>query len=188
MGRQRDIAIDRKSILAAAFLLLDEVGLDGITMRALAGRLSVQAPALYWHVRDKSDLASMMAQELYARSRTELAECSDARTWLAQLGKGLAQVLSQHRDAARLLAIASPLARPDEEAARAMAAPLCSFGFSTTDALEAQAAVLSLTLGWAIYHENTAMAEYLTQMFDLEASYAKGLRLLVDGLVAEAAA
>ncbi|MFM6832607.1 MAG: TetR family transcriptional regulator [Novosphingobium sp.] len=188
MARQRDISIDRDSILRAAFALLDDVGLDGITMRALAARLSVQAPALYWHVRDKADLTSMMALDIYARARSGQAECRDARAWLEHLGRGLAQVLRQHRDSARLLAVASPLARPEADAAREMAEPLCAFGFGASDALEAQAAVLSLTLGWAIYHENAAMAAYLSGMFDLEASFAKGLRLLVDGLAAEAVA
>lgn len=186
MARQRDISIDRESILRAAFSLLEEAGLDGITMRALAARLSVQAPALYWHVRDKADLTAMMATHLYARARLGLADCADPASWLVQLGTGLAQIIGEHRDAARLLAIASPLTRPDEENARVLAGSLCAFGFSVTDALEAQAAVLSLTLGWALYHENKAMAQYLSQMFDLDASYAKGLRLLVDGLVAEA--
>lgn len=188
MARQRDISIDRESILRAAFALLDDAGLDGITMRALATRLSVQAPAIYWHVRDKAELTAMMAVDLYRRGRTGLDACDSPNAWLLQLGTGLARALGQHRDAGRLLAMASPLARPDEENARAMAAPLCAFGFSVTGALEAQAAVLSLTLGWALYHENAAMAEYLSQMFDLDASYAKGLRLLVDGLVAEAVA
>lgn len=187
MARQRDISIDREAILRAAFALMDEAGLDGITMRALAKRLSVQAPALYWHVRDKAELTAMMALALYQRGRAGLAGCADPTAWLRELGQGLATVLAQHRDAARLLAVASPLARPDEDAARHMAEPLCAFGFSVTDALEAQAAVLSLTLGWALYHENTAMAHYLSQMFDLDGSYAKGLRLLVGGLVAEAA-
>jgi TetR/AcrR family tetracycline transcriptional repressor len=186
MSRHRDISIDRDSIVRAAFALLDEVGLDGITMRALAARLSVQAPALYWHVRDKADLIVMMALDLYARGRESIEQCHDARAALELHGTGLAHVLARHRDAARLLAIASPLARPDKAMAQSLAAPLVAFGFSVTEALEAQAAVLSLTLGWAIYHENKAMADYLSEMFNLDASYAKGLRLLVDGLVAEA--
>lgn len=187
MARQRDISIDRDSILRAAFALLEDAGLDGLTMRALASRLSVQAPALYWHVKDKAELTGMMAQDIYQRGKTGLSDCSDGRSWLLQLGKGLAQVLAGHRDGARLLAVANPLSPPGEDSARDMAQPLCDHGFSVADALAAQAAVFSLTLGWAIYHENTPMAQFLSQMFDLDGSYAKGLRLLVDGLVREAA-
>ena len=79
MARLRDISIDRETILRAAFGLLDETGLDGITMRALAARLSVQAPALYWHVKDKAELIAMMAQDLYLRGREECRGSADAR-------------------------------------------------------------------------------------------------------------
>lgn len=188
MARQRDISISRDAILAAAFALLEDKGLDGITMRALAARLSVQAPALYWHVRDKADLLALMAEDIHARGRAGLATCADAHGWLLELGKGLARVLSGHRDAARLLAVAAPAREADAERASALADGLRDLGFSVEAALEAQASVLSLTVGWALYRENTAMAAYLDQMFDLDASYATGLELLVGGLVAKAAA
>lgn len=188
MARLRDTAIDRDSILRAAFALLEEAGLDGMTMRALAKRLSVQAPALYWHVRDKAALMAMMADDIYARGRADLAKCSDARSWLMQLGTGLAQVLSGHRDCARLLAVAAPARAAEDGLAQAMAGPLCALGFSAEAALEAQASVMSLTVGWALYRENAEMAAYLERMFDLDASYATGLDLLVDGLVARHAA
>lgn len=190
MARLRDISIDRESILRTAFVLLDEAGLDGITMRALAARLSVQAPALYWHVRDKGALLAMMADDIYARGRRDLDACTDARGWLLQLGRGLAQVLVAQRDAARLLAVAGPARQAEDERAGAMAAAMAGalrqFGFDLEMALEAQAAVLSLTVGWALYRENAAMADFLARMFDLDASYAKGLEVLVDGLVARA--
>ncbi|MEO0032929.1 MAG: hypothetical protein RIS94_2687 [Pseudomonadota bacterium] len=187
MARQRDTALGRDAILRAAFDLLDEAGLEGITMRALAARLGVQAPALYWHVKDKGALIALMAQEIYGEARHAQEGSATARDWLMRLGLGLRDALAGHRDAARLLATASPLAQPDEPAAEAMAAPLVMLGFNREDALEAQAAVLSLTLGWALYRENAAMADFLSGLFDLKRSYEKGLALLVGGLVAEAA-
>jgi TetR/AcrR family tetracycline transcriptional repressor len=183
MARQRDISIDRDAILRAGFALLEDAGLDGVTMRALAARLSVQAPALYWHVRDKAELLAMMAEDIYARGRAGLVTCSDAHGWLLELGRGLARVLYNHRDSARLLAVAAPAREADEDRAQEMAGALRHYGFSVEAALEAQASVLSLTVGWALYRENAAMAAHLKRMFDLDASYAKGLELLVDGLV-----
>ena len=44
------------AIVQAALDLLDETGMDGLTVRALASRLGVQAPALYWHVPSKQAL------------------------------------------------------------------------------------------------------------------------------------
>lgn len=187
MARHRNLTLDRDAILQAAFDLLDEAGLDGITMRALAKRLGVQAPALYWHVADKAALISMMALELYRAGRERRDGCDNPRDWLMQLGLALRDSLAAHRDAPRLLAVARPLLQPGEVAAQAMAAPLEAMGFTRELALEAQAAILSLTLGWALYRANAEMAAYLESLFDLGRSYEKGLGLLVAGLVAEAA-
>lgn len=40
-------------VVRAALDLLNEVGLDGLTLRRIATELDVQAPALYWHVKNK---------------------------------------------------------------------------------------------------------------------------------------
>ena len=43
--------ISREKAVEVALELVDEVGLDGLTLRKLADRLDVKAPALYWHSR-----------------------------------------------------------------------------------------------------------------------------------------
>jgi AcrR family transcriptional regulator len=40
------------------------VGLDGLTLRAIARELDVQAPALSWHFKDKQALLDEMATEM----------------------------------------------------------------------------------------------------------------------------
>ena len=47
------MALSRDEVLAGAMRVLDEVGLDGLTMRRLAKKLRVQPGALYWHFADK---------------------------------------------------------------------------------------------------------------------------------------
>ncbi|MDF2848837.1 MAG: TetR family transcriptional regulator, partial [Oerskovia sp.] len=53
--------LDRERVVRAALALLDEVGLDGLTLRRLAQDLGVKAPALYWHFASKADLLHEMA-------------------------------------------------------------------------------------------------------------------------------
>lgn len=45
--------LSREQVLATALELLDEVGLDGLTMCRLATALGVQNGATYWHFRSK---------------------------------------------------------------------------------------------------------------------------------------
>ena len=58
------MALHREDVIRAAVDLLDEVGLDRLTTRALTTRLGVQPGALYWHVRSKSELLSAIADEI----------------------------------------------------------------------------------------------------------------------------
>ena len=57
--------LTKAAIVQAALDLLDEAGMDGLTVRALASRLGVQAPALYWHVRSKQALLDEMATQIW---------------------------------------------------------------------------------------------------------------------------
>src|SRR5436853_7173193 len=66
---QIEPALHQSQIVQAALGLLDEVGFDGLTMRNLAKKLGVQAASLYWHVRNKQDLLSLVAEEICAPMR-----------------------------------------------------------------------------------------------------------------------
>jgi TetR/AcrR family tetracycline transcriptional repressor len=100
---QTEPALDQRQIVQAALDLLDEVGFDGLTMRNLAKKLGIQAASLYWHVRGKQELLSLLADEICAPMR----EPDRTLPWhiqLEELGHEYRRVLLAHRDAARVLA------------------------------------------------------------------------------------
>lgn len=93
--------LDRDEVVRVALQLLDEVGLDGLTMRSLAERLGVKAASLYWHLRSKEELEELMIEAINA----ELPDVDPNVQWrdqLAALATGWRSVLLRHRDAARL--------------------------------------------------------------------------------------
>jgi len=99
--------LDRAQIVATALVLLDEAGLDSLTMRSLAERLGVKAASLYRHVRDKEELLTLLADEISGEIAVECA----GRTWQQQLldkARRLRRGLQKHRDAARLLSATMP--------------------------------------------------------------------------------
>ena len=51
----RGAGLTREQIVEAAIALMDEEGVDAMTVRALARRLGVQSPALYWHFAGGKD-------------------------------------------------------------------------------------------------------------------------------------
>ncbi|WP_030812125.1 TetR/AcrR family transcriptional regulator C-terminal domain-containing protein [Streptomyces sp. NRRL S-337] len=64
--------IDRKQVVTTALRLLNEVGLDGLTLRRIANELDVKAPALYWHFKNKQELLDEMATEMFRRMTAQL--------------------------------------------------------------------------------------------------------------------
>jgi AcrR family transcriptional regulator len=94
--------LTRDQVLAAALDLLDESGLDGLTMRRLATALGVKNGATYWHFPSKQALLEAMAESLLAG----LAEnCDETRPWderITELAVRLRRALLSRRDGARV--------------------------------------------------------------------------------------
>jgi len=82
--------------------LINEEGLDGLSMRALADRLEVKAASLYWHVRDRSELLGLLAEAILGtvvRPRPGAAWRQNA----IATGAALQRRISAQKDAARIL-------------------------------------------------------------------------------------
>lgn len=73
--------ISRERVIEAALELVDETGLDGLTMRALARRLGVDPMAVYRHVRDKDDLLGAVCDAILV----DLAPLDPDADWRPQL-------------------------------------------------------------------------------------------------------
>ncbi|OZM83102.1 TetR/AcrR family transcriptional regulator C-terminal domain-containing protein [Pseudonocardia sp. MH-G8] len=97
--------ITRERIVTAALELLDDQGMDALTVRALASRLGVRAPALYWHVRNKQELLDEMATEVMRRVAGAFAAVPPGDGWrddLAAYARVLRSEYLLHRDGARI--------------------------------------------------------------------------------------
>jgi TetR/AcrR family tetracycline transcriptional repressor len=122
-------SVDAQIITNAALDVLDEVGLDKLSMRLVASRLGVQVGGLYYYVADKAALLRAMADELCQQVLSQAGSgrppaaperpgagperpgTPEQPVWAgeaAELCWVLRLVLSRHRDSARVLA-ASPL-------------------------------------------------------------------------------
>lgn len=96
--------VQRQDIIDAAMALLDEVGVDGLTMRRLAGALQIQAPSLYWHFAGKQALLDAMADALLA----EMVLPPDGEMpwdeWARAVATEFRRALKSRRDGARVYA------------------------------------------------------------------------------------
>ncbi|WP_039933533.1 TetR/AcrR family transcriptional regulator [Streptomyces viridochromogenes] len=104
MSTERREPLDRRRVADTALRLLNEVGLDGLTLRAIARELDVKAPALYWHFKDKQALLDEMATQMYRRMVAGAA-LDPADTWrerLLKANRGLRAALLGYRDGAKV--------------------------------------------------------------------------------------
>jgi AcrR family transcriptional regulator len=68
----------RPQILTSALAVLHEHGLDAVTMRAVADRAGVTAPALYWHFADKEALIREVGREVSRVFKDRMLEANGA--------------------------------------------------------------------------------------------------------------
>lgn len=103
MPTGRSKGLTRADIVQAALDLLDEKGIDAVTVRAVATRLGVKAPALYWHVENKQALLDEMGTEIQRRVIAEL-RAQPMGVWpesVATYARVLRREYLAHRDGAR---------------------------------------------------------------------------------------
>ena len=94
--RREPVGLSRARVCAEALALVDEEGLEALTMRRLGARLDCEAMSLYRHVKDKADLLDALHAAVLGDLQPETAV--DQRThkrqaeWRVLLG-GLARAL-----------------------------------------------------------------------------------------------
>ena len=144
--------LSRQAIVDAAFDQLAVSGLDGITARALASRLGVQAGALYYHLRDMAALRDEMATQIIGRlmSDADQAAGMDWGSLLRSLAHRERALLLEYRDGARVV---SGTFLTDDEALRAIEKPLAALvaeGFTPLDAQRALQTMNAFVIGFVI--------------------------------------
>jgi AcrR family transcriptional regulator len=140
--------LDRARVVAAALALMDQVGLDGLTMRGLADRLGVTAGSLYRHVRDKDDLLALLADVISGQVPLMRQDVAWQQA-LREMAFAVRHMLLSHRDAARLLANTRPAGPQRLRHIETVLRVLLEAGFSGRDA------------AWSAYHFNNYVTEFV---------------------------
>jgi TetR/AcrR family transcriptional regulator, tetracycline repressor protein len=99
--------INRDMVTRAGLKLLNEDGLEQLTLRRLGVELNVQAATIYWHFKSKEELLDEMATTVLAEGAENLVpsrKSSDWRVWATTFGAGFRRTLLAYRDGARMVA------------------------------------------------------------------------------------
>ncbi|WP_410666778.1 TetR/AcrR family transcriptional regulator C-terminal domain-containing protein [Amycolatopsis sp. cmx-4-68] len=134
-----------------ALELLDDEGLDKLTVRRLATELGVKAPALYWHFSSKRALLDHMTDAIVAPVVAGLPGGGPWLKWLEDAGFALHTALLAHRDGARVaLGADLTVARALGELAERAVGVLHDAGFPLGEATRAAGVLVHFVLGRAV--------------------------------------
>jgi TetR/AcrR family transcriptional regulator, tetracycline repressor protein len=145
-----DPVLSRERVLAAALALLDECGLDGLTIRGLARRLDVTPMSLYTYVASRDQLLDVVHEAVLAEAMPAPTDAD--RRWRSALHDMATTLRAGLRTHPRALLLFAP--RPVRSPALIMTADrllqaLLAAGFTARQAIHAVDGVSALTVGHA---------------------------------------
>jgi TetR/AcrR family tetracycline transcriptional repressor len=148
------LALERRTIVERALVLMDEVGMDGLSTRRLAAELGVKGPSLYWHFKNMQELFDHMGELLLETALPAPDAFPHAwQAWLANGARGIRRAALSHRDGARLLSISRPTGDSPVLDLAAMVGRLQSEGFRHKEAVATLLSLGRYARGWALYEQ-----------------------------------
>ncbi|MFC8453004.1 TetR/AcrR family transcriptional regulator C-terminal domain-containing protein [Kitasatospora sp. NPDC057223] len=143
--------LDRTQVVDTALRLLNETGLDGLTLRRIATELDVRAPALYWHFANKQELLDEMATEMLRRMSAGPAGVpADWREALAATCRTLRGSLLGYRDGAKVFSGTRLTDHGHSAGQELLLRMFTDAGFELADAVQAFFTAYAYTIGFVI--------------------------------------
>ncbi|MEU7859973.1 TetR/AcrR family transcriptional regulator C-terminal domain-containing protein [Nonomuraea sp. NPDC049141] len=199
--------LSRETMIETALRLLDEVGLEGLTVRRLAAEFGVQSPALYWHIRTKQQLLDGMADAIILGAGMGPPHDGESwQEWLGRRARAYRDSLLAHRDGARIVCTAAQLGPATVRMFDQEVAGMVGRGFTPVLALRTITSVAHYVNGFVLQvqgeRSSAAPADLLADQLDGgtsapliaalleggdplgEEAFEHGLGVLIDGTAA----
>ena len=143
-------------VVGAALALIDEVGVAGFTMRALAARLETYPATLYWHVGNRNEILARVLQSVMSEMQVPPPNSMAWDEWLAHVAREYRTALHRHPNTA-VLALYPLDASPDF--LEAMLTALSRGGFHGESLAHAFNAIVGSVAGWVAVELSAAGGE-----------------------------
>lgn len=104
MPRPSSPLISRSATVRAALSIIDDEGLDALSLPRLAREMNVRAPSLYHHFADKNEILAAVSQEIVRKTVfPRKSPTGDWAEWFTQLAQNFRTAVLRHRNAAPIL-------------------------------------------------------------------------------------
>jgi TetR/AcrR family transcriptional regulator, tetracycline repressor protein len=145
--------VNRDLLARTGLKLLNEVGLEQLTLRLLGRELKVQAATLYWHFKSKAELIDEMATLALAEGAQLLVPARDSpdwSVWAASFGTGLRKTLLAYRDGARMVSGTRLTTTEYMKTVERIAARIVESGFTVRQAVVLLSTIYNYTLSFVM--------------------------------------
>ncbi len=206
--RSDRLPLDRDQIVAAALRIVDEEGVEALSLRRLADALRVTPMSIYWHVKDKAELLELVGHAVLGE--IELPEPrGDWREQLADAHRGLLGAVQRHPNTVEVLIGRARFGAAGLALFERILSVLLAAGLTPEGAFDAYMSLYEFTLGFAAlasrspafrevqYQGVLYMATLPEERFPsiravvptigrrtLEEQFEIGLRIQIEGIVA----
>jgi AcrR family transcriptional regulator len=151
--------LSREKILKTALRLVDEEGLEGLSMRRIASELNATPMALYNHVPNKDALLAGVAGLLLDEIDLSLLDPSDPATALKRGFGEFRKAILRHPNLLPIMCRKGELSADSMRPVELALSLLRAMGFSDEEAVQAHWALTGMTIGHVMW-------QIMTPLFD----------------------
>jgi len=175
--------LNREMIVREAVALLNEGGLEAVSLRKIARRLGARAPSLARHVGDKAQLLALVSATIFGEALETIPRGLTGDAWLEAFGHALRRKQSETRDISALLSIVPPNAAVDEAVTQRLNALMREAGLAGTRSQVEQAAIQALVTGWMTFEKSPRARQFAARLPG-DHAFEDSLRALIAGFAA----
>lgn len=188
-SRSSDVpALDAARIVEAAWTVVDREGLGGLSTHKVAAELSVKQPALYYHVKSKQQLLSLMVEQMMPLGALSHPDDLPWWEWLREYGREQRRRLSSHRDGGLVAANAPPTEQMQTDMFPRALEPMVRAGMQLSEAAAAVGAIAGFVLGHVIYEQSASTRAFMEAFSPPDHSFEHGLDFIIAGVREKAGA
>lgn len=172
--------LNREMIVREAIALLNEGGLEAVSLRKIAERLGARAPSLARHVGDKNQLLALVSGTIFGEALDLIPPGLTGDDWLEAFGQALRRKQSETRDISALVSTTPPNETSDQATSARLQGLMRDAGLVGERALLEQSAIQALVTGWMTF-EKSRRADMFAARLPSDHAFEDSLTALIAG-------
>ncbi|WP_336981897.1 TetR family transcriptional regulator [Altererythrobacter fulvus] len=172
--------LNREMIVREAIALLNDGGLEAVSLRKIAERLDARAPSLARHVGDKAHLLALLSAAIFGQALESIPPGLSGDTWLEAFGHALRRKQSETRDVAALLSTVEPDDTVQDGIGAQLRRLMSEAGLEGPQAQTKQAAIQALVTGWMVFEKSPRASQFAAHL-PTDHAFEDALKALIAG-------